>query len=367
MESGGLLRVSLIVGLLALWLFYRWSRRSITAGTWALIVVIGANLVSSLIRSGARPGGLWAGLDPRAITLVANLAIVVSLLGLVLFRLYIEGYTDAAAIWSRLQRPLVVAGLASVAFVLCTIAALVTGDPMDMTNRPDITLLAGLFAMVGRAYMAWVFGQTGVWALRWLRRTTLLTWIGLALVAAGSLILAVATLIDSAAALFSLLGFTVPDTHGFISASDTLGAIGIVGGIVLPVIAGRFHAGAVWTRSWWLHRRLGPLWESVRSLYPELVLTVSHQTGLGSAQLRRFLLRRRMTECADGLARLTADPPETGPGANLAQLASSHYPALADSTPGPRDVDTLTSVISSDVHRLVRLSSAIAKHSNPGA
>ncbi|GAA2798720.1 DUF6545 domain-containing protein [Saccharopolyspora taberi] len=360
MEPGGILRVGLIVALLAAWLLYRWYRRSVTAGTWALILVVTANLISSIIRRGAKPGGLWEGADPRLVVLLTNIMIVASLIGLVLFRLYIEGYTDAAAIRRRLRGPLAVAAVAIAVFGACTIWAFSTGDPMEMYNRPDISLPAGIFALTGRLYMTWVFGETGVWAIRWLRRTTLMTRIGLVLVAAGSLILAASTLIDSAAALLSLFGYVVPDTHNYIARSDTLGAIGLVAGILVPVLLGRIQAMVVWVRAWWLHRQLAPLWNAVRAVYPELVLTVGPQRGLGSADMRRFQARRRITECADGLARLTGSPPETGFGAELAALSREYYPALVTGQ-RPEDTDTLTDVISNDARQLVRLSKAVGK------
>lgn len=357
MEAGGILRVGLIAALLAAWLGYRWYKRSVTAGTWALILVVTANLISTIVRRGAQPDGLWAGTDPRLITLLANLTIVASLLGLVLFRLYISG-TSGEAIHHRLRGPLIVAAVATAVFCGCTIWAVATGDPMQMDNRPDTTLPAGLFALTGRLYMTWVFAETGVWALRWLARTTLFTRIGLVLVAAGSLILAASTLIDSGAALLALLGFVVPDTHSYVAGSDTLGAIGLIGGIVLPVLLGRIQALSVWLRNWWLHRQLAPLWNAIRVLYPELVLTVGAQRGLGSADMRRFRTRRRLTECADGLARVTGSPPQTGFGAELAALSRRYYPALVAGQ-RPDDTDTLTDVISTDARQLVRLAKAV--------
>ncbi|GAB3681767.1 DUF6545 domain-containing protein [Saccharopolyspora sp. NPDC049426] len=359
MEPGGILRVGLIAALLAAWLLYRWYRRSVTAGTWALILVVGANLISSIVRRGAKPGGPWDFVDQRLVVLLTNLAIVASLIGLVLFRLYIEGYTDAAAIRSRLRRPLAVAAVATAVFVSCTIWAFSIGDPMEMYNVPTISAPAGIFALAGRLYMTWVFGETGIWAIRWLRRTTLITRIGLVLVAAGSLILAASTLVDSGAALLSLLGQVVPDTHNYVARSDTLGAIGLVGGILLPVLLGRIQALVVWVRNWWLHRQLAPLWNAIRTLYPELVLTVEHPRGFGSADMRRFQARRRITECADGLARLTGSPkPQTGLGLELTTLSREYYPALVTGQ-RPEDTDTLTDVISDDARQLVRLSKAV--------
>jgi hypothetical protein len=360
MEPGGILRVGLIAALLAAWLFYRWYRRSVTAGTWALLLVVGANLVSSIIRRGAKEGGPWEGTDPRLIVLFTNILIVASLIGLVLFRLYIEGYTDPAAIRRRLRRPLAVAAVATAVFCACTAWAYAIGDPMEMYNTPDISAPAGIFALTGRLYMTWVFGETGIWAIRWLRHTTLITKIGLVLVAAGSSILALSTAIDSAAALISLLGFRVPDTHDYVAASDTLGAIGLVAGILLPVLLGRIQALVVWVRAWWLHRQLAPLWRAVRALYPELVLNVPAQRGIGSADMRRFRARRRLTECADGLARLAGAPTQTGLAAELATLSREYYPAMvADRR--PEDTETLTSVITDDARQLVRLSRAVAR------
>ncbi|MBB5157482.1 MAB_1171c family putative transporter [Saccharopolyspora phatthalungensis] len=360
MEPGGILRVGLIAALLAAWLLYRWYRRSVTAGTWALVLVVGANLVSSIIRRGAKPGGPWESIDPRLIVLFTNIMIVVSLIGLVLFRLYIEGYTDPAAIRRRLRRPLAVAAVATAVFCACTAWAYAIGDPMEMYNTPDISAPAGIFALTGRLYMTWVFGETGIWAIRWLRHTTLITKIGLVLVAAGSLILALSTAIDSAAALISLLGFRVPDTHGYVAASDTLGAIGLVAGILLPVLLGRIQALVVWMRAWWLHRQLAPLWHAVQALYPELVLNVPAQRGIGSADMRSFRARRRLTECADGLARLAGAPPQTGLATELAALSREYYPAIvADQR--PEDTETLTSVMTNDARQLVRLSRAVAR------
>ncbi|MCI2420097.1 hypothetical protein MOQ72_21885 [Saccharopolyspora sp. K220] len=360
MEPGGLLRVGLIVALLAAWLLYRWYRRSVTAGTWALVLVVGANLASSIIRRGADPGGPWETVDPRLIVLVTNILIVASLIGLVLFRLYIEGYTEPAAIRRRLRRPLAVAAVATAVFCACTAWAYAIGDPMEMYNTPDISAPAGIFAVTGRLYMTWVFGETGIWAIRWLRHTMLITKIGLVLVAAGSLILALSTAIDSAAAVVSLLGYRVPDTHDYVAASDTLGAIGLVAGILLPVLLGRIQAGVVWVRAWWLHRQLAPLWNAVRALYPELVLNLPAQRGVGSADMRRFQARRRQTECADGLARLAGAPPHTELATELAALSREYYPAMvADQRPD--DTETLTTVMTDDARQLVRLSRAVAR------
>lgn len=359
MQPGGVLRVALIGGLLAAWLLYRRYRRSVTAGTWALVLVVAANLLSTIVRRGAKPGGLWETADPRLVVVLTNVTIVFSLLGLVLFRLFVEGYTDVRAILRRMRGPLLVAAAAIVVFVSCAAVAAAAGDPMLMYNRPDITLPAGIFALTGRLYMSWVFAETCWWAVRWLRRTSLLTRIGLVFVAVGTLILAACTLIDSAAAAASLFGFTVPDTHAYVAGSDSLGGIVLLVGIVLPVLLGRVQALVVWVRYWWLHRQLAPLWRAVGYLYPEIVLVVAPQRGPGTAARRRFRVHRQVTECADGLTRLVESTPESDLAAGLVRLTLEYYPALVTGR-AAEDVD-LAEVIASDTRQLVRLSKAVRR------
>lgn len=359
MESGGPLRVGLILLVLAGWFAYRRYRRAVTAGTWAVLVAFGANVTSTIVRRGAKPDGWWAHLDPRLITLTTNLLIVVSLLGLVLFRLYIEGYAEGRAIRARLRAPVTVAISAAIVMCGATLWAVATGDAMNMDNTPELSLPAGLFSLTGRVYMSWVFIETGIWALRMLRRTDVPTRIGLGFIAAGTLILGIAgTGVDSLAALLSLLGISVPSTHTLVATTDGIGAIGLIAGICLPVLLGRTHALALWLRYWRLHQRLAPLHDAIRVLYPELVLNTI--TPDRSVAMMRFHARRRVTECSDGLARLTH--PDTEFAAQLAELARQHHTDSIATGTRPDTVATITSTLTADTRALVHLSQAVRKH-----
>jgi Family of unknown function (DUF6545) len=363
MESGGPIRVALIVALLGGWYVYRYARGAVTTGTWALLLMVGANVASTIVRRGAQPpDGWWAGADQRVITFVANVLIVISLVSLVLFRLFVDGYTSPAAIRHRLRRPLLVAVAAIALFGACTAWAILDDQPLELTNQPGMFPAAGIFALVGRAYMCFVFAETGLWAIRVVRNNARPTQIGLGFVAVGTIVLALATGTDALAALAATLGATVPHDRTLIAVSDSIGALGLVLGICLPVLLGRAQAAGTWLRSWWLHRQLSPLWHAIRALYPELILTVSDAATprRGDAQLMRFLAIRRLTECADGLARLMGSPPQAAH--ELAALSRQYYPALVPDRRSPGDPSVLTSAISHDTRALARLSRAVARH-----
>lgn len=364
MESGGPIRVALIVLVLGAWFAYRRWRGAVTAGTWALVLAVGANVVSTIIRRGSKPDGWWAGADPRLVTLLTNILIIVSLLGLVLFRAYIVGETDRDSIQKRLRTPAVVAVCAAVVMCACTAWAISTGDPMEMYNRPDISWPAGIFAAVGRGYMAFIFGGTAAMAVRTLLRADLLTRIGLILVSAGCLALAVATAVDTLAAVLSLAAVPVPDTHDLVARSDMFGALGLILGIVVPVLLGRIRAGAVWVHSWVLYRRLAPLYQLIQQLYPELMLTTDMSHARASERMR-FRARRAMTESADGLARLRGELPEHPQAAELAELAREYAPQARQDRVDA--VDTMTRTLTADTKQLIRLSQAVRRRMAPGS
>lgn len=255
--------------------------------------------------------------------IVFNAVYMAGLLALILF------FTSSVRGAGRASRRLQWANIGLLAVVQLISVAVMVATPVQLRGhtlttpdmgRPEIAA----FYIVGNAYFIYAYLASGLWAMRYARRSSRHLRFGLWVMGLGLVGL---TLTSVGRVIWVFLRIDDPTGHeGFNTVnwaltnwSQYLVLIGVCCSGGAQMVAR--------SRSYIHHRRmyheLTPLWTALSDAYPELVLNRKSETSLWPGlrrhptQEQRFY--RRVIECRDGLVRLSPYLARVAPDEDLAR------------------------------------------------
>lgn len=419
-SSASITRQVVILALLVGWLLYRARRGGLTAGTGTIAAGIALLVTASATRGLTNPGGIFDGLDPRLQTLLFSSALLAGIFCFIVFQNLSDNDDAARPLRAALRGPLIAYLSVIVALAAIVLWAIATDQPVEIANRPGMEPASVLYAFLVRATYTGLLLRTAWWSARLAlarvddrdeqtaaaqlatavdygvpappvaskprRELDLPARIGMWMITVGALFVGVSTALNAVFTALLLAGYPPIAWRPFSTTLDAIiGIVGMIGGVLMPVVAGRIRALIRWFRALRRYEDLRPLAHELQSIFPEVILGTDppqdgtnstrhlEHRGVSSAtaapptatEKMEFKATRRLMECFDGLGRLR---PRIEAGQTAHDLNTS--PAVVDAVkkleldrdlPAAALMGSVGAVIDHDTHRLVAVSKALRK------
>lgn len=421
-SAASITRQVVILVLLVGWLLYKSRRGGVTVGTRVIAAGIVLLVAASATRGLTNPGGIFDVLDPRLQTLLFSSTLLAGIFCFIVFQNLSDDDDPTGSLRTALRGPLIAYLSVIAALAAIVVWAVTTDQPVEIANRPGMEPASVLYAFLVRATYAGLLFRTAWWSARLAlarvddrdERTAaaqlataadggesaphtskprheldLPARIGMWMITIGALFVGVSTALNAVFTALLLAGHPPIAWRPFSTTLDAvIGIVGMIGGVLMPVVAGRIQALVRWFRALHQYRSLGPLYHELQALFPEVVLGVdpprstmngtrhadSGVTGPATAastaaERMEFKATRRVMECFDGLGRLrphiesgrTADELNTNPALVAAveqlELDRELAAAVLMGNVGP--------AIDHDTHRLVAVSKTLRQQRRP--
>lgn len=313
--------ILLLAGYLLAWQGYKVRHRVSGLGHIALILSLTATLANSTTAriSAAHPHTLLTG---QYIALVEHIFVVISVAGLYVFRLAVEGHT----IHSRRVLATISGGaLMSLGFAAITVFAIVSGELLSPTTKSYRDLHGFLYAFGAGIYYGSVMFAVALWMARYVKGREKHFRYGMRIAAAGLFIVSALSFVRAipvASVFFGGPRNIVP--HYLLGAVSAAAFPLVFVGLSYPLVISRLRAFRAWTRRRKMCADVRVVWKECVSAYPEIVLRPD------SSPVRRLRdsiwnpaeLSRLKTESFDGLAKLLVHSASTESAAAVTAAAN---------------------------------------------
>lgn len=296
------------------WMAARLVRRPANLPLWALTGLVACWAIAFPLGLAADGDTQVLGMAPMVLRLVQHGVLLVGVNCLIAFFLF--SALDAAVARRRVSWfgvPL------AVALAVLTVATILT--PEGVRTKDHTVTSVAVFWSTADLYMAFGFGATAVWALRYAREAERTLARGLRIVSVGlfGIVLADCLFVPSiimrwaggdAAPADLETGGTAETTLGYYAAMIFLlpGIVLCLAGISYPAAVLRLGALRVRWRHLRAYHRLAPLWTELNARFPEDRLSrvpVSRWKDVLSLRGVHRRYYRRVIECRDGLVRIS--------------------------------------------------------------
>jgi hypothetical protein len=292
----------ILVGYLVCWQGYKLRRRINGLGHVALILSLTAKLANSTTAriSAAHPHSLLAG---QFISLIEHIFVVVSVAGLYVFRLAVEGHTLTSR---RVQRTIAGGVAMSAAFLVLTLTAIYRGKLISVSVESYRDPVGFAYAFGAGLYYGLMLFAVGRWMVTFTRDKERHFRRGMLLAAVGVFALSALSLGRAIPVAVVFLGGPKVIAPPFLLGTVSAAAFPLIFvGLSYPILMSRRAAYRAWRRQREDDARTSIIWQLCTTAYPEIVLRPRSMVE----RLRQLIwkpdrLRRRRTETFDALAKL---------------------------------------------------------------